>query len=115
MNTYKITNITNLIGKREKKYNSVLDIEYVDKMTKKIIKVNAGETIYLSIQTLPLSVQSLRVKGLITVTEVDPIEINVSKPKPVEKKTVVDVEEKKIEIKPITKKKTRKEEESENE
>ena len=38
MNTYKITNITNTVGKRDFKYNSDLNIEYVDNMVKKTIK-----------------------------------------------------------------------------
>jgi hypothetical protein len=70
MNTYKITNITNLAGKRDFKFNSDLDIEFVDNMVKKSIKVKPNESVYLSVSSLPLSVHRLRVKGLVTVTEV---------------------------------------------
>ena len=35
MNNYKITNITNQLGKRDVSFNSMLDIEYIDGMTKK--------------------------------------------------------------------------------
>ncbi len=84
MVTYKITNITNLAGKRDMKYNSVLDIEYVDSMIKKTIKVSPGDTVYLKISSLPLSVHRLRVKKLISVIEIDDNELkrtmNATKP-----------------------------------
>jgi len=70
MGTFKITNITNTIGKRDAKFNTTINIEYVDKMMKKSIPVKAGDTIFLILPSLPLSVHSLRVKNLITVTEV---------------------------------------------
>jgi hypothetical protein len=70
MSTYKITNITNLAGKRDFKFNSELDIEYVDNMTRKILKVKPGNSVYLTVATLPLSVHRLRVKNLIAVEEV---------------------------------------------
>lgn len=70
MNTYKITNITNLIGKRDIKFNSTLDITYVDSMIEKTIKIKPDETIYLQISSLPLSVHRLRVKKLISVVEI---------------------------------------------
>ena len=63
MNTYKITNVTNLAGKREYKYNSILDIDDVDGMMRKTIKVKPGDSLYLTVPTLPLSVHRLRVKN----------------------------------------------------
>jgi hypothetical protein len=75
MSTYKITNITHIGVRRDFKFNSELDIEYVDNMSKKIIKLKPGKSIYLSIKTLPLSVHRLRLKGLITVEEVDATEL----------------------------------------
>lgn len=75
MNTYKITNLTNTAGKRDPKFNSTLDIEYVDAMMKKTLKVKPGESVYLQIHTLPLSVHRLRVKGLISVIEISPNEL----------------------------------------
>ena len=87
MNTYKITNITNLSGKRDFKHNSSLDITYVDNMTTKKITIKAGESIYLTAKTLPLSARKLRVKNLITVVEVSDREINdLMNQIPVEKK-----------------------------
>lgn len=89
MNTYKITNITNLAAKRDRKYNSTITIEYVDKMTRKTLMVNAGATVYLTVSSLPLSVHRLRIKNLITVIEVDAAEVSKpikkSKPKKVSK------------------------------
>jgi len=86
MNTYKITNITNLVGKRDSKFNSVVNIEYVDNRTKKTIVLKASENVFLTVQSLPLSVHRLRIKKLIDVLEVSPAELKKSieklKPKP---------------------------------
>jgi len=76
MSTYKITNITNLAGKRDFKFNSELDIEFIDNMIKKTIAVKPGNTIYLTIPSLPLSVHKLRIKGLISVVEISETELN---------------------------------------
>ena len=46
MGTFKITNITNLASKRDFKYNSILNIDYVDKMAKKIISIKPGDSAY---------------------------------------------------------------------
>lgn len=75
MNTYKITNITNLSGKRDFKHNSPLEISYVNNLTTKKIIIKAGESIYLTAKTLPLSAHKLRVKNLITVVEVSKTEM----------------------------------------
>lgn len=69
MITYKITNVTNLASKRDHKYNSTLDIDYIDGMVRKTVKVKPGNSLYLTVPALPLSVHRLRVKNLITVTE----------------------------------------------
>jgi len=101
MTIYKITNITNFAGKREVKFNSPLDIEYVDAMMKKTIVVKPGETIFLQISSLPLSVHRLRVKRLISVVEVGATElqktIDAAKPA-VPKKESVEEAEKKVAI-----------------
>ena len=101
MNTYKITNITNTVGKRDFKYNSILDISYVDSMIKKVIKINPNNSIFLTVKSLPLSVQRLRAKGLITITEVGATELakimDNAKQKTVQKmETAEETEEKKI-------------------
>jgi len=84
MTNYKITNITNTAGKRDPKFNTTLNIDYVDSMVKKNITVKPGETIFLQINSLPLSVHRLRVKKLISVVEVSNNELknslNITKP-----------------------------------
>lgn len=85
MNTYKITNITNLVGKRDPKFNSVVNIEYVDNRTKKIIELKSGENVFITIQSLPLSVHRLRIKKLIEIVEVSPSELKKSIVKPIPK------------------------------
>lgn len=81
MNTYKITNITNLTAKRDRKHNTTINIEYVDKMVNKIITVKPNATVYLTVSSLPLSVHRLRIKNLITVIEVDSVEVVKSQKK----------------------------------
>lgn len=70
MAVYKITNITNLFGRRDINYNTVVDITYVDSMTVKHIKISPSETIYLKISSIPLSARTLNVKKMITILEV---------------------------------------------
>jgi len=112
MSTYKITNITNFLGKRDYKYNSNLDVEFVDNMIKKIVTIKPNDNVYLTIPTLPLSVHRLRVKNLITVSEVDDVILSETStketpvketPKP-ENVLIDQVEIKKIEKKVIEKK-----------
>lgn len=106
MKTYKITNTTNLFGKRERKYNSIVNIEFVDNRIKKTINLKAGESVFLTVQSLPLSIHRLRIKNFIEVTEANPQEL--IKPKPVRKpraKKVVPVKKEvtvEVKKKPIT-------------
>lgn len=85
MSTYKITNITNLLGKREAKYNTILEMDYIDNLTKKTVKIRPGDSIYLTASTLPLSAQRLRIKNLVAIVEITEEElskyINSTKPK----------------------------------
>lgn len=92
MNTYKITNITNQLNKRDKMYKSPIDVVYVEKRIKKTINVIVGQSVYLTVPTLPLQLNRLRMKNLITVSESSIAELeNATKPKvvkkPVAKKT----------------------------
>jgi hypothetical protein len=109
MNTYKITNITNQLNKRESQYNSNVDIQYVDNMIKKTITVKPGETVYLSIDKLPTSIHKLKMKNFIIVLFMDTVElehlIDKSKAKTVE---IPEIVEQPI----ITKKRNKKENES---
>lgn len=75
MATYKITNITNSIGKRELNYNCDLKIDYVDGMEKKIIHLKPKETIYLTINYLPLSLHQYRIKKMATIVEISEKEL----------------------------------------
>lgn len=90
MNTYKVTNITNTAGKRDSKFNSELNIDYVDNMVKKTVKVKPGDSVYLTVHSLPLSVRKLRVEKLVTVIEIGKQELanlmsgKTNKPKPFE-------------------------------
>lgn len=90
MNTYKITNVTNLAGKRDSKYNMALDIEYIDNRTKKTITLKAGDSVYLTVGSLPLSVHRLRIKNLIVITEVSAAELQKSMEKTKSTKKVVE-------------------------
>jgi len=91
MSTYKITNITNLAGKRDFKFNTELSIDFVDNMVKKTIKVKPNDSVFLSVKSLPLSVHRLRVKGLITVSEIGETELakTISANKPVQKPKIL--------------------------
>ena len=86
MNTYKITNLTNTAGKRDFKFNSPLNIDYIDKMIKKTVTIQPGASLYLTVPSLPISVHQLRAKNLISVVEVSAKELadsmGVVKPKP---------------------------------
>lgn len=70
MNTYKITNITDGLGKRHPNFNSTLDIRFVDQMERKTMKLEPKKTIYFTATSLPLSLHRFRIKGLVNVTEV---------------------------------------------
>jgi len=82
MNIYRITNITNLLPKRDRKFNTAVNIEYVDKMIKKSILVKPKDDVFLSVPILPLSVHRLRIKNLITVMTITPPELGRSTKKP---------------------------------
>jgi len=97
MNTYKITNTTNLVGRRDVKYNKTVDIEYIDNRVKKNVKLKAGDTVFLTVNSLPLSIHRLRIKNLITVTEISAAEFN----KKIKKTKPKKVKKTKAEKKPI--------------
>ncbi|MFA5366433.1 MAG: hypothetical protein WC333_00720 [Dehalococcoidia bacterium] len=78
-------------------------------MMKKTVKVKPGGSIYLTVQTLPLSIHRLRVKGLVTVIEVTSAELNaeikkVAKPVSIPVKSVEETKDE-METKKIAKKK----------
>jgi hypothetical protein len=75
MAIYKITNITHTLGKRIPKNNSTIDIEYIENMVKKNVELKPKNTLYLSINGLPLSIHKLRAMKLISVVEVNDKEL----------------------------------------
>lgn len=79
---YKITNITNSLDKRNMNFNSILSVIYVDNMENKNVKIKPNESIYVNVNTLPISIQRLRIKNLVSVVEVDDNEFNDVKIKP---------------------------------
>lgn len=89
MNTYKITNVTHELHKRDRKYLADVNFQYVDKLTKKNINIKTGGYVVLTVPVLPLPVHRLRLKKLVIVEE-------VNEPKPVVEKTPEVVEEKPI-------------------
>jgi hypothetical protein len=109
MSNYKITNITDTTGKRNLRFNSILDIDYVDEMQKKSIKIKPGETVFLQIHSLPLSVHKLRVRKLVSVVEISNNELknNMNIAKPIIIPSVIETpEEKEIKVESIAKRKS---------
>jgi len=113
MNTYKITNTTNLLGKRTYRSNSDVDIQYVDNMVKKTIKLKPAGTVYLTVSSLPLSVHKLRINGLVIVSEISATELaktmEESKPKVAVKPLIKEVSETITEVKKPSKKRIERE------
>jgi hypothetical protein len=75
MNTYKITNITNNLHKRDVHFKTPVKIQYVDDRMKKTAEVKTGESLFLTVGTLPLSIHRLRVKGLVDVSDASAAEV----------------------------------------
>ena len=70
MVNYKITNITNQLGRRDPNFNSILDIEYIDGFIKKTFKLMPNQTVFMNLVSLPLSVHKMRIKKFVIVNEV---------------------------------------------
>lgn len=70
MAIFKITNITDSLGKRDVNFNKTLEISYVDDMERKTQNLKPKETLYFNSLNVPISVHRLRVKSLITVDEI---------------------------------------------
>ena len=76
MGIFKITNVTNQLGKRDSKYNTVVDFFYIDGFDKKEVEIKPGDFVILSIANLPLSIQRLRLKNLVVITELNGDDLN---------------------------------------
>jgi len=70
MNTYKIINITDKLGKRAANYNSTLKISYVDRMERKTMFLKPNEEVYFTTDSLPISLHKFRVKGFVSISDV---------------------------------------------
>jgi len=79
MNTYKIINITHLLGKREQHYNSDVVFDYIDDFVKKSITIKPKEFIYLVSSKIPISLQRLRIKNHVAIIDVSGNELELIK------------------------------------
>lgn len=70
MNTYKIINITDTLGKRAANYNSTLKISYLDRMERKVMLLKPNEEVYFTTDSLPLSLHKYRVNGFVSISDV---------------------------------------------
>lgn len=70
MSIFKITNTTNLINRREGKYNTPINIEYFDMLSKKTATIKPEESMYIDTNSLPTSVLILRQKKYISISEI---------------------------------------------
>jgi len=70
MKTWKITNITPTLNKRAAKYNSTINIEYVDDMEKKSFSIKPNEVALFSAPSLPISLHRYSMENIITIVEI---------------------------------------------
>lgn len=108
MTAYKITNITENFGKRDRNFNKTVSISYVDQMERKTIALRPKETVFLTVPSLPIDIHSLRIKGLVSVSEISLKELkNIQKSQnKTTKKPVSKTEKKPVVTKPKAKKKS---------
>jgi hypothetical protein len=76
MSTFKITNKTSSLGKRNPKYNSPIRIEYAEKMTMKNTLIKPGDSTYLTIPKLPLSIQKQKMQGYLDIQNIAPNQLS---------------------------------------
>jgi hypothetical protein len=92
---YKIKSKTSSLGKRDVNYNKTLDITFVDRMNRKVIKVYPNQDVYLECGKLPIDAQKLRMRNLITINEISENEFRKMKkkfePKPEVQNTVEEL------------------------
>jgi hypothetical protein len=68
MNTYKITNKTKELEKRSPYFNTDVILNYVDGMLNKKIVLKPEKFVYLTINSLPISIHRLQLDGLVQIT-----------------------------------------------
>ncbi|MFW5847550.1 MAG: hypothetical protein ACOCVF_01340 [bacterium] len=96
---YRITSLTKSLPKRHPNANGTLDINYIESFEKKVYKLRPGEEMILECNTLPIGIRSLKLRGLVTVKQINEnqflFETGLVKSKPA-KLEAVEKEEKKV-------------------
>lgn len=77
MGMYKIKNLTDSFGKRDADYNKVVSFQISNGLMKKTITIDPGNELYIELKMLPLDLQRLRIKKVISVTEIGNLEYNL--------------------------------------
>ena len=67
---YKIKNITQTLAKRDANKDKILNIKYNIGFIEKIYSLPVGQEMIISCTNLPTTIQSLRIKGFVTVREI---------------------------------------------
>jgi hypothetical protein len=67
MEYFKIKNITNELDKRNSKYNTNIEFNYVDGMRNKVVSIEPGNEIFFQCNELPLSLRKLKLNGFVIV------------------------------------------------
>lgn len=76
MGKYRIKNLTDSFGKRDADYNKVVSFQVSNGLMKKTITIEPGDELYIELKILPLDLQRLRIKNIVTVTEIGNLEFN---------------------------------------
>jgi len=81
MRTYKITNITNTLNKRNLYYNKTLDIEFPYDMKDQKVNLKPNDNIIFKTHHIPFNIQKLKIQGLVMIDDITRTENSVIKPK----------------------------------
>lgn len=99
MGKYKIKNLTDSFGKRDADYNKTISFQVSNGLMKKTITIEPGDELFIELKILPLDLQRLRIKNIVTVTEIGNLEFNSRlKAEQIKNKPVQVMEEIKPEI-----------------
>lgn len=75
MANYKIKNITNSLDKRNPNFNIILDLDYVDNMLKKTIKIKPNQEVVMSLGLIPQNINHLRMNKMIIIEEINDFQV----------------------------------------
>lgn len=98
MGKYRIKNLTDSFGKRDADYNKVVSFQVSNGLMKKTITIEPGDELFIELKILPLDLQRLRIKNIVTVTEIGNLEFNSRLKAEQNKNKPVQVKETKPEI-----------------